>query len=452
MLKSITYNGSTYTYEYDGFGRLTKETSGNTVIGAYSYDGQNNVQDGTLTYDSNGQLIRVDGLGIMYDALGNPTIYKGVYLTWGQGRKLLGGQTTDGKTYTYSYDGNGMRYRKKIGNSVTDYYYSGTQLLMESRGGQRIYYVYGQTGIEAMILSGSNANNVFYFDKNTLGDIVAIRNNQGVIVAEYEYDAWGRIIYQSGEMADINPFRYRGYYYDTETGFYYLQTRYYDPEAMRFINADNYELVSKLAQSYELNLYAYCANNPVMFTDETGEFIGSLFVAALIGALLGGATGVIGAAFRGENLLGGFLSGALTGFVLGAATMIGGVAMLAIGGKSIAGFSLLAQMGKGAVLATTMGVTAISSFCAGVGSYAIQARFNNKKFKWSEAFGQGVTTALNGLINFSLGMSMGAGGAYNFLLKNSSHMSFKDKLISGIGRGIISNSLRLLQYPWSYLL
>ena len=93
------------------------------------------------------------------------------------------------------------------------------------------------------------------------------------VIATYNYDAWGNIIPQSGTMATANPFRYRGYYYDTETGFYYLQTRYYDPTTRLFINADNYDLIGTLSLNGELNLYTYCVNNPVMFTDETGEDI-----------------------------------------------------------------------------------------------------------------------------------------------------------------------------------
>ena len=78
-------------------------------------------------------------------------------------------------------------------------------------------------------------------------------------------------------IGNINPFRYRGYYYDAETGFYYLQTRYYDPEVCRFINADDYELIATLAEiPGQLNLYAYCNNNPIMFTDESGTIIGWL--------------------------------------------------------------------------------------------------------------------------------------------------------------------------------
>ena len=136
------------------------------------------------------------------------------------------------------------------------------------------------------------------FDKNVLGDVVGIRNSSGTLVATYEYDAWGNCTVMDGYgnentnssfIGNINPFRYRGYYYDTETGFYYLQTRYYDPTICRFINADNYELVSQLASTKELNMYAYCRNNPIMYTDPTGE--GWILALVIIGAgaLIGGA-------------------------------------------------------------------------------------------------------------------------------------------------------------------
>ena len=103
------------------------------------------------------------------------------------------------------------------------------------------------------------------FDKNTLGDIVAIRDENGSVVTTYEYDAWGNHTVYTGyslldtnmtSVGNINPFRYRGYYYDVETGFYYLQTRYYDPTICRFINADNYELVAQLSNlPGQLNMY-----------------------------------------------------------------------------------------------------------------------------------------------------------------------------------------------------
>ncbi len=141
-------------------------------------------------------------------------------------------------------------------------------------------------GLSGMIYNGDT----YYYEKNTLGDIIGIRNSAGTQVATYSYDAWGNIISKSGTMADINPFRYRGYYYDNETGFYYLQTRYYDPSIRMFINADNYELTSTLAQTIgQLNMYAYANNNPIMFTDESGMFL--ISTAVLIGAIIGAVAG-----------------------------------------------------------------------------------------------------------------------------------------------------------------
>ena len=187
----------------------------------------------------------------------------------------------NGKTFNYLYDGNGMRYLKEVNGQETYYYYDGTQLLMESRNGYRTWYVYGVTGIEGIVVESGYSENEYFFDKNTLGDIVAIRDEDGDIVARYEYDAWGnvKVMNPNGSINNsasfighINPIRYRGYYYDNETGFYYLQTRYYDPTICRFINADNYELVMQLGQGIVggFNVYSYCFNNPIMLIDDGG--------------------------------------------------------------------------------------------------------------------------------------------------------------------------------------
>ena len=187
--------------------------------------------------------------------------------------------------FSYAYDMNGLRYKKIVNGNETEYYLDGSTIIAENRKvgatNNLIYYIYDTLGLSGMVYNGEN----YYYIKNTLGDIVGIRNSSGTQVATYYYDAWGNIIAKSGSMADINPFRYRGYYYDNETGFYYLQTRYYDPTICRFINADNYELLGTLAQTVgQLNLYSYCANNPIMYTDETGEFIFTLVIAFAIGA------------------------------------------------------------------------------------------------------------------------------------------------------------------------
>ena len=182
------------------------------------------------------------------------------------------------------------------------------------------------------------------FDKNTLGDVVAILDDVGNEVGHYEYNAWGEITSQDGAIPNINPVRYRGYYYDVETGFYYLQTRYYDPTICRFINADNYELVATLSSvPGQLNMYAYCGNNPIMYTDETGEFwvtAGVMLVGALIGTVSSAVASVVTQAmFEGEiNLKSvaiaagtGFISGALSASPLGVGWLMVANAVLEVG-------------------------------------------------------------------------------------------------------------------------
>ena len=107
---------------------------------------------------------------------------------------------------------------------------------------------------------------------------MAIYDSLGVRRGSYTYDAWGRITslnnYCAQRIADWNPWRWRGYYYDQETGFYYLQSRFYDPQTGRFINADYARMLYvNAALPFGANLFAYCSNNPVMFRDDTGYSI-----------------------------------------------------------------------------------------------------------------------------------------------------------------------------------
>ena len=186
----VSYNENTYNYTYDDAGRLLTETK-NGVTTTYQYDGYNNIQKTGLTYE-NGVLKAINGVEIEYDELGNPTKYKGNVFKWEQGRKLVSG-SMNGKSFSYAYDGNGMRYEKTVGETDTYYYWNGDQLFMESSGATKIYYIYGATGIEGMIYSVNFHESVYYFDKNTLGDIIALRDERGRIVATYEYDAWGNV-------------------------------------------------------------------------------------------------------------------------------------------------------------------------------------------------------------------------------------------------------------------
>ena len=109
----------------------------------------------------------------------------------------------------------------------------------------------------------------YYYVLNLQGDVVKLIQESGGVVARYTYDAWGNILDSGGNLAAINPLRYRGYYYDNETGFYYLQSRYYDPQNRRFINADSY---ASTGQGFVgTNMFAYCNNSPILFVDHDGD-------------------------------------------------------------------------------------------------------------------------------------------------------------------------------------
>ena len=131
-------------------------------------------------------------------------------------------------------------------------------------------FIYDESGKPfAMIDQLSAQPNTYYYVLNLQGDVVKLVTESGAVAASYEYDAWGNILSQSGSMADRNPLRYRGYYYDSETGFYYLQSRYYDPATRRFINADDYASTGQGLLG--TNMFAYCRNSPVIRIDLHGK-------------------------------------------------------------------------------------------------------------------------------------------------------------------------------------
>ena len=177
---------------------------------------------------------------------------------------MLSGGNLSGQEFEYNYGPDNMRYQKTVGGRETIYYWDGEILMGEKTGNEVMEYYYDASGIIGMKYNGE----YYYFDKNLYGDILKVYNNSKNTVASFSYDSYGNILSESGSMSDKIHFRYRGYYYDEETGFYYLQSRYYDPSICRFISADQYELLPELSDSLgELNLYAYCANNPIMYTD-----------------------------------------------------------------------------------------------------------------------------------------------------------------------------------------
>ena len=208
--------------------------------------------------------------------------------TW-QGRQLT--KAVKDKTVTFTYDSEGIRTSKSNGTNTTQYLINGTQILAQKTGSTILSFFYDQQGNRVGMADGSN--NFYYYLYNIQGDVVALADaSTGKLVATYTYDAWGKCTVTNASGYTIgtqNPFRYRGYYYDTETGLYYLNSRYYDPEVGRLLNADVAFGANQDVVSY--NLFAYCSNNVTNYADPTGEVAISIptFVASYGTGLSGAA-------------------------------------------------------------------------------------------------------------------------------------------------------------------
>ena len=341
------YSQKTCVYAYDSCGNILSRTE-------YGYTDAENPAGGTVTaYEYNNaawgdQLTSWNGESITYDAIGNPLLYRGRSLTWTQGRRLAG-VSSEGLAAYYTYDESGTRTGKTVNGVSTQYYINGSQILAQKSGENILYFLYDETG---SAVGFKYNNNLYIYRKNLQGDILAVLNGQtGAVEASYTYDAWGRVISSTGALAEINPFRYRGYYYDSETGLYYLQSRYYDPEVGRWINPEPNMYSGGFDEGAGVlayNVYAYCANNPVIYKDDTGEFIfACIVIGAVIGAVAGGVYGHYKAKKAGYTIndgwkylkyvigygAGGAAVGALIGWGVGAAaTAIGAYATAGSGG------------------------------------------------------------------------------------------------------------------------
>ena len=188
-----------------------------------------------------------------------------------------------------------------------------------SSGTKYITFLYNGEGLTGFVYD----NTLYTYRKNLLGDIIAVYQGS-TKVAEYVYDAYGKctVMLNTAGIATINPFRYRSYYFDSDLGLYYLQSRYYDPETGRFINADDVSYLDP-ETIHGLNLYAYCLNNPVMYVDPSGNMlISTIILLACIGVgVLAGATYAGVTAYndgaRGWELVGWTALGAVVGGLIG---------------------------------------------------------------------------------------------------------------------------------------
>lgn len=248
-----------------------------------------------------------------------------------------------------------MRTKRTNGNATYTYTYNGSrlsQMTYSYQGSFTMHFYYDASG-NPMSFTYSGAT--YYYVLNLLGDVVAILNSSGEQVVGYTYDAWGKLLTTTGSMASTlglyNPLRYRGYVYDRETSLYYLQSRYYNPTWGRFINADAYASTGQGILGY--NMFAYCQNNPVIFSDPTGEFIlTALIVGVIAGAAIGGAIGgtvaynsAKSSGLGGTDLLCATASGVGKGALMGgvAAGLVGatGGFVAAYGAASVAGTAMI---------------------------------------------------------------------------------------------------------------
>ena len=293
-ITEIKQNGKlTNKYVYDSLNELKEEYDyGNKFYINYSYDRAGNLQnkyeqvlDPTYGYPTGTQngntyeytdtswkdkLTKVNGSNISYDANGNPLSYRdGMSFEWENGRILKNINTSD-KAIQMSYDSNGMRTQKTVDGVKTNYYYdSNKNLIALVKGNDTLLFYYDSDGSAT---SFSYNGTMYFYVKNLQGDVIRIIDLAGTDVASYVYDAWGNIKDTKGEptIREINPIRYRGYVYDTETSLYYLQSRYYDPFTGRFLNADDTAFIGVSGTVLSGNLFAYCENNPVNHIDNYG--------------------------------------------------------------------------------------------------------------------------------------------------------------------------------------
>ena len=249
MIRENIYGDRTNVYTYDAGGNiLTKKrypytspnsapTGAGSTVGSYTYS----------TGDWGDILVSYNNCPIQYDEIGNPTEYYTFdSYTWTEGRRL-GEISMGGWSETFTYDSNGIRTSKTVNGVTRKYYLDGSKIICEeSSDGTVLHFFYDESGnLFALEKDGAK----YYYVRNILGEIIGLIDSNGSYVAKYSYDAWGNpiditngsdisVYGNSSHIANVNPFRYKGYYYDSEVGLYYLQSRYYDPYTGRFLNAD----------------------------------------------------------------------------------------------------------------------------------------------------------------------------------------------------------------------
>lgn len=358
----VKISSTNIKYKYDSSNNITEIRENDVLVNKYYYDTLNRLirEDNRklnksffFAYDNNGnllskkdadytlakkdeilsfnnevgclyegdKLISFDGESIVYDQYNRPINYRGNTMLWGGDKLVQFGNLT------FSYDGLGRRISK---GSIYYFYDSGNRLIGQNYQGNVLIFAYDNSGVTGFKYNGDE----YFYQKNIQGDVISVVCvNTSQKVASYVYDAWGNhiVLDDSGNVVTnhshigfINPFRYRSYYFDDETGFYYLKSRYYDPRICRFISMDSLNYLNPSVTN-GLNLWVYCYNKPLSYYDPTGHVVITLsavlwaaVIGLIAGAVIGGTAGGISAAANGQNVGLGILFGALAGGIMGA--------------------------------------------------------------------------------------------------------------------------------------
>ena len=268
-----SYGPKCYWYDYDNRGNITRKYyfsesgTGFDDFGVYEYTDS---EWGDL-------LTKYNGTEITYGALGNPLNWRdGMSFTWENDRRLVS-VTRNGSSAYYTYDAGGVRRTKTVGNTSLTYEYTDGKLVSQTDGTNVWWFYYDADGTRlAMEYNGE----MYYYVYNIVGDVKGMYDSEGNVVAKYSYSGYGEpaaikdgnnqsVKDDPTHIANINPFRFKGYYFDAETEFYYLNTRYYDPYVCRFLNADAYISTGQGPLGY--NMFAYCQNDPINMSDSDGK-------------------------------------------------------------------------------------------------------------------------------------------------------------------------------------
>ena len=321
-------------------------------------------------------LTSYKGQNIYADDIGNMLSDEEWLYTWEHGRQLVSMYEYNNDEYgwEFTYDADGMRTKRSDGSTTYEYVYNGSQLSYMTVDGNTLQFIYSTTGAPLAVIYNDE---YYYYLTNIQGDVIALLDTDATTVVTYTYDAWGNVTV-SGPMDDDlgihNPLRYRGYVYDEETQLYYLQSRYYNPELGRFINADGISYLGADGSVVSYNLFAYCGNNPVTTYDPSGHLGISLLVGLGIAFVVGSVSSAVsqGVQYGWENI--NYLQAGIDGLFAVASTA------LAYTGIGLPG-SILAGAGLG------------------FAQYAVDSAVFHDDFTWSGAIIATGLGALGGLVS-----------------------------------------------------